>query len=109
MYKTQIDFEELDEYYCLSLDIVYDLYPEEKRTRDYPGCPGYIDINEVIITKVEDQSGKSVSLSKDIMDQMQDYVNKMEWDVIISESLQDQEDYLRSEYYDRKRDEARGC
>ena len=108
LFKTEYDYENDDKYCLLNLEIEYDLHPAEKRTREEPGCEAYIAIYEVKIIRARNSAGDVVALSDFDLKCIQEEVNKVAWDEIISEDLADTEDFLRSEYYDRKRDEAKG-
>lgn len=108
MYTTEHEYEHGDKLYTLKLEIDYNAYEEEKRTYDDPGCPAYIDVQSIDIKSIKDEDGNIIKLSEEVLNLINKDLFKIEWDVIISEHLADEDDFYKSEYYDRKRDELLG-
>jgi len=47
---------------CAELEVTFDLQPEERQTRDYPGCPATVELVEWKVTDIDiyDEDGTQI-------------------------------------------------
>lgn len=107
IYTTEYDYELGNRTLELRVNIEYYCHKEEKRTLEYPGCPAYIEIDSVHIVDCKENE-QNICLKSEVAREIEkELFDKVDWADIIGEHLSNEEDYYKSEYYDRIREERR--
>ena len=118
IFNTDYDYENKFltgyEYLFLSLQIQFNTHKESKQTLDSPYEPASLEIWEVKIQYVSGDTFETPDISEEIIKKIEkelledsNFLDTM--NELISEELEDAEQFYLSEKYDREREERRGC
>lgn len=117
-FNTDYDYENKSltgyEYLCLSLQIRFNTSKEYKQTLESPYEPASLEIWEVKIKYISGDTFETPNISDEIINKIEkelledsNFLDKMT--ELISEELEDTEQFYLSEKYDREREERRDC